>query len=71
MATPIVIAADVLDAIIAASQAITTLTPILKQMHADGRTQLTAQEWQTISESEAGAASSLLAAIQARKAQPL
>lgn len=67
MATPIVIAADVLDALVSAAQAIQTLSPILKQMQAEGRTQLTSAEWDTITQDEAGAAQALLAAVQAKR----
>lgn len=69
MATPIVIVADVLDTLVAASQAIATLGPILKQMQADGRTHLTSDEWQTISSGEAGSARALLEAVQSAKSQ--
>lgn len=67
MASTIIIAADVLDALVSAAQAIQTLTPILKQMATEGRTTLTQAEWDTITQDESGAAQSLLTAVQQAK----
>lgn len=69
MSTAIIVAADVLDALVSASQAIATLGPIYQRMQAEGRTVLTDAEYASISQTEATAAQNLLTAIKsARKA---
>jgi len=59
--------ADALDILVSAAQAISTITPIIQQAQAQGRTTLTAEEWAQITGNETSAEAALSAAIAKAK----